>query len=97
MITNTRTITQDTKNWFKKVGAGIRGGYHEAGKRQAPGSGPCLDSATTEQNNQLLEDLKTSCPSFGIDPDVGLTRKVAAAAFDESDGQCDVTHFWKDY
>ena len=32
--------------------------------------------------------MKAVCLGSGINPDVGLTREVAAAAVDESDGQC---------
>ena len=83
---------QNAKGWVKKVAAGIKGGYQAAkSERQAPGgSVPCKDADNSgqEKDKKFLKDLKTVCLGSGIDPDVGLTREVAAAAFDESDGQC---------
>ena len=83
---------QNAKGWVKKVAAGIKGGYQAAkSERQAPGgSVPCkdADSGCQDRDKKFLEDLKTVCLGSGIDPDVGLTREVAAATFDESDSQC---------
>ena len=83
---------QNAKGWVKKETAGIKGCYQAAkSERQAPGgSVPCKDADNSGQkkDNKFLKDLKTVCLGSGVDPDVGLTREVTAAAFDESDGQC---------
>ena len=80
-----KKVVGKVKDFVDKYGPVIGAVAGAVGKRSVLGPCEAQDERRLQEAALFVQQLQEACPTFGIDPDVGLTEEAVEYAFEISD------------